>query len=187
MKSQALVRVFVAGLLMNGLLLIASVMASAAEVYTATLVEPRGLREPRKAEVTLTIEQLSTKEDTAKLEAAFDERGSDGLMNAIRAMERGVAAVAGGQTSRIHHVRVHEGQAGNTVIIVTEEPLHFPGERPDKRSLDALGIVQLDLNTQGMGRGTLAEVVAVGLKEDGSLEIQTFNQATIQLEDVRRK
>jgi hypothetical protein len=54
------------------------------------------------------------------------------------------------------------------------------------RSLDALGIVQLDLNAQGMGRGTLAEVVAVGLKEDGSLEIQTFNQATIQLEDVRK-
>ena len=55
------------------------------------------------------------------------------------------------------------------------------------RSLDALGIVQIDLNQQGMGRGMLAEVVAVALREDGSLEIQTFNRANIQLEDVRRK
>jgi hypothetical protein len=187
MNSRALGRILVAALLVNVVFLMASAVSSAAEVYTATLVEPRGLREPGKAEVSLTIEQFSTEEDSAKLEEAFKAGGSDGLMNAIRAMDRGVAAVTGGQTSRIHHVRVHEGQAGNTVIIVIEEPLRFPGERPDTRSLDALGIIQLDLNAQGMGRGTLAEVVAVGLKQDGSLEIQTFNQATIQLEDVRRK
>ncbi len=162
-------------------------MASAAEVYTATLVEKRGLREPKQAELTLTIEQFSTEEDSARLQAVFDEQGSDGLMQAIREMSRGSATVVGGRTSRIHHVRVREVQGGSSVIIVTAEPLYFPGERPDMRSIDALGIVQIDLNQHGMGRGMLAEVVAVGVKKDGSLEIQTFNRANIQLEDVRRK
>ena len=187
MKCQALVRLSVAGLMTVGLFLEASAVASAEEIYTATLVEPRGLREPKRAELTLTIEQFSTEEDSVKLQAVFDEQGSDGLMQAIREMSRGSATVVGGQTSRIHHVRVREGQVGSTIIIVTESPLYFPGERPDMRSLDALGIVQIDLNQQGMGRGMLAEVVAVGVKEDGSLEIQTFNRANIRLEDVRRK
>jgi len=187
MKSQALVRLSAAGLMMGGLILTASAVASAADVYTATLVEKRGLREPKKADLILTIERFSTEEDSVKLQAVFDEQGSDGLIQAIREMSRGSATVVGGQTSRIHHVRVHEAQGGSSIIIVTESPLYFPGERPDMRSIDALGIVQIDLNQQGMGRGMLAEVVAVEVREDGSLEIQTFNRANIQLEDVRRK
>ena len=186
MNSQALVRVLVAGLGMNGMFLMSSAVASAADVYTATMVENRGLREPKKAKVTVTIEQFSTPEDTAKLEAAYKEGGSDGAIQLIRTMERGFVTVEGIRATRIHHVRVHEGQAGNTVIIVTENPLRFPDERPDARSAGALGIVQFDLNAQGMGRGTMAEVVSVSLKEDGSLEIQSFNQATIQLEDVSK-
>jgi len=120
MKSQALVRLTVAGLMMGGFILAASAVASAAEVYTATLVEQRGLREPKKAELTISIEQYSTEEDSVRLQAVFDEQGSDGLMQAIREMSRGSATVVGGQTSAIHHVRVREAQGGSSIIIVTE-------------------------------------------------------------------
>jgi hypothetical protein len=38
-----------------------------------------------------------------------------------------------------------------------------------------------------MGRGMIAEVIQVGVRQDGTLEIQTHNTATISLEDVRRQ
>jgi len=186
MTSRALVRHVAAGLMTVGVFLGASAILSAAEVYTATLVEPRRLREPKVADVTLTIEQFSTEEDSARLQAIYEKEGSDGAIRAIREMNRGVATVKGGQTLQIHHVRVRPLQGGgSSVIVVTAEPFHFPGDRPDPRSVDALGIVQIDLNAQGAGRGSLAEVVAVELKQDGSLEIQSFNRSDIELQDVR--
>jgi len=130
MKCQALVRLSVTSLMLGGLFLETSAVASAEEVYTATLVQPRGLREAKTAELTVTVEQFSTEEDAARLRAVFEEQGSDGLIRALREMSRGVAQIQGGQTSRIHHVRVHEGQGGGQVIIVTEQPLYFPGDRP---------------------------------------------------------
>ena len=48
MKSQALVRLSAAGLMMGGLIFAATAVASAAEVYTATLVEQRGSASPRR-------------------------------------------------------------------------------------------------------------------------------------------
>ncbi|MEE9263559.1 MAG: hypothetical protein V3V11_03800 [Vicinamibacteria bacterium] len=186
MKADALVRLSFSGLFVLGTTLGWSAVASAEEVYTAMLVESRGLREDKTAQLTLTIEQFSTEEDTARLQEIFDEKGSDGLIEALHQMDRGVAQIKGGPTTRINHVRVHEGESGNQVIIVTNRPLYFPGDRPDTRSIGALGIVQLQTNKRGMGRGMMAEIIQVGVKKDGSLEIQTHNIATISLEDVQR-
>jgi hypothetical protein len=187
MKRDALVRLSIAALLVGSALVDSSAVASAEEVYTATLVESRGLREDKRAELTLTIEQFSTEEDSDRLQKIFDEQGSDGLIQALREMDRGEASIRGGTTTRINHVRVRESESGNSVVIVTDRPLYFPGERPDTRSIGALGIVQLSLNKQGMGRGMIAEVIQVGVRQDGTLEIQTHNTATISLEDVRRQ
>ena len=186
MKADALVRVSLLSSLVAGVLFGWSGAASAEEIYTAMLVESRGLREDKTAQLTLTIEQFSTEEDTARLDKIFEEKGSEGLIEALRQTDRGVAQIKGGPTTRINHVRVHEGESGNQVIIVTDRPLYFPGDRPDTRSIGALGIVQLQTNKRGMGRGMIAEVIQVGVKQDGSLEIQTHNTATISLEDVQR-
>ena len=186
MKADALVRLSFSGFLLVGAVSGFSTVASSEEIYTALLVESRGLREDKTAQFTLTIEQFSTEEDTARLQQIFDEKGSDGLIEALHQMDRGVAQIKGGPTTRINHVRVHEGETGNQVIIVTDRPLYFPGDRPDMQSIGALGIVQLQTNKRGMGRGMIAAVIQVGVKKDGSLEIQTHNTATISLEDVQR-
>ena len=186
MKADALLRFSVSSLLVFGTAWAWSAVAFGEEIYTAMLVESRGLREDKTAQLTLTIEQFSTEEDTARLGEIFDEKGSDGLIEALQQMDRGVAQIKGGPTTRINHVRVHEGETGNQVIIVTDRPLYFPGDRPDTRSIGALGIVQLQTNKRGMGRGIIAEVIQVGVKKDGSLEIQTHSTATIALEDVQR-
>ncbi len=186
MKADALVRLSFSGFLLVGAVSGFSTVASAEEIYTALLVESRGLREDKTAQLTLTIEQFSTEEDTARLQQIFDEKGSDGLIEALHQMDRGVAQIKGGPTTRVNHVRVHEGETGNQVIIVTDRPLYFPGDRPDMQSIGALGIVQLQTNKRGMGRGMIAAIIHVGVKKDGSLEIQTHNTATISLEDVQR-
>ena len=186
MKVDALFRLSFAGLFVVGAILGFSAVASAEEIYTALLVESRGVREDKTAQLTLTIQQFSTEDDTARLQEIFDEKGSDGLIEALHQMDKGVAQIKGGPTTRVNLVRVHEGESGNQVIIVTDRPLYFPGDRPDMRSIGALGIVQLQTNKRGMGRGIIAEVIQVGVKKDGSLEIQTHNTATISLEDVQR-
>lgn len=159
--------------------------ASGKDVYTATLVVPRGLTS-KSARLTVTIDQYSTEEDTAKLRKIYDEQGSEGLFAALREWNKGSAKLEGYPTQRVNHVRIHEGQGGRQVIIVTEQPLYRAEESsPSRPSTQTLGLIQLEMNNQGQGRGSMAEATKVRLTEAGVLQIEAYGAKSIKLEDVR--
>lgn len=187
MKPRALTPLAVAGLLLGGALFDSSAVASAEEVYKATIVSPRGIRADKRAELVLTIQEYATQEDADNLQKIYDKEGSDGLIKAIRQKDSGEAKIVGGPTRRINWVRVFESEGGSRIIIVTDGPLYFPEDEPDFRSRNSLGFIRLDLNKAGKGGGTLAEAVQINVTEDDVLQIQAYQTAPIQIKNVTRE
>lgn len=163
------------------------VVASADEIYKATLIAPRGIRADKTAELTLTVTQFATEEDAERYEKILDEAGSEGLLKALKQQDWGVARIQGGMTCRINHVRIYRGEGGDKVIIVTEKPLIFPEDNPELRSMESLGFIQIDFAPNGIGGGTMAEVINIAVEDDGSLQIQAYNATAIKMKDVRQE
>jgi hypothetical protein len=186
MRFTSLVRLSVIGILACAALTV-SVERADAEVYKATLIAPRGIRADKTAELTLTVKRFATEEDADRYEKILNEQGSEGLLETLRQQDWGVARVQGGMTCRINHVRIYEGKGGTKVIIVTEKPLLFPEDSPEVRSMKSFGFVQIDFAPDGSGRGTMAEAINISVEEDGSLQIQAYNAASIKMENVRQE
>jgi hypothetical protein len=186
MEVKTIMRLSVMGLLLGGAALHSSSAAFAEEVYSARVVDNRGGRRDT-VRLIVTIEELSTEEDVARLQKALDEEGSEGLFQALRQMEKGMAEIPeAGPPQRINHVRVIPVQNGRQVIIVTEHPLYLPGAAPAPTSRDTIGYIQLELNNQDKGWGRLVEAVGVRITDEGRLHIEASGAAPIQLKDARR-
>jgi hypothetical protein len=168
-----------------------SAVAFAQDVYTATVVAPRGLRTARTAKLTLTFTQYATEEDAAKLDKIYDEQGSEGVFKAFRTMNMGTASILDGPTARINWVRVWPGNITTRVIIITDPPLHFPripGEDPPPKSpVDVLGLIQLEVGDGDGGKGSAAEVLKIDVTDEGVLQVQASARAAIKLENVKQE
>jgi len=174
------------GLVLVGLFFSGIGTAFADEVYTAKLIRKRGLSKDF-VHLDLRIRERATEEQAAALRKILAEQGTDALMDALRKGDYGEARVTGGLPRRIGWVRVYPGQNGSQVIIVTERPLYFPGEEPEGETSGAVGIITLEMNDRGQGRGRLAEAVKIDITEEGVLRVEAARPATIEMEDVRRE
>ncbi len=66
-------------------------------------------------------------------------------------------------------------------------PRLFHGRDEQPKPTDALGVIQLEMNDRGQGRGRLAEAVAMHVTDEGVLQTQSARPATIEMEDVVRE
>jgi hypothetical protein len=166
---------------------VAGTLASAEEVYTATLTAARGLGK-KTAELTVTIASRTTEEDAAKLQKILQEQGSDAAIEALRQFDRGVAKITGGPSSPIRHVRAHPGQNGSRVIIITDKPLYFPEDAPSPSSSQAssVGLIELVVNSAGQGRGNMVEALKVSVTAEGVFQVVTPGATKIELENVQQ-
>jgi hypothetical protein len=186
MRTESLARLSVLGLMTAAVVFGGDVVASA-EIYKATLIAPRGIRPDKTAELTLTVKQFATEEDAERYEKILNESGSEGLIRTLKQQDWGVARIQGGMTCRINHVRIYRGEGGDKVIIVTEKPLLFPEDNPELRSMESLGFIQIDFAPNGIGSGTMAEVINIAVEDDGSLQIQAYGATAIKMKDVRQE
>jgi hypothetical protein len=169
-------------------LLVAGTLASAEEVYTATLTSARGLGK-KTAELTLTVTSRTTEEEAAKLQKILQEQGSDAAVAELRKFDRGVAKITGGPSTPIRHMRSHVGQNGARVIIITDSPLYFPEDAPSPSSISksSVGLIELVVDNTGKGRGNMVEALKVNLTADGVFQVVTPGATKIDLENVQQK
>jgi hypothetical protein len=168
--------------------LMAASLASADEVYTATLTSARGLGK-KTAELTVTITSRTSEEDAAKLQKILEEQGSDAAIAELRKFDRGLAKITGGPSSPIRHVRSHSGQNGARVIILTDGPLFFPEDAPSPSAISksSIGLIELVVDKTGRGRGNMVEALKVNVTEDGVFQVVTPGATPIDLENVQQK
>jgi hypothetical protein len=175
------------GVLAGLALLAAGSLASAQEVYTATLTSARGLGK-KTAELTLTITSRTTEEEAAALQKILQEQGSAAAIEALRKFDRGTAKITGGPSSPIRHMRSHVGQNAARVILITDTPLYFPEDAPSPSAIarKSIGLIELVVDNTGKGRGSMVEALEVKLTEDGVFQVVTPNPTRIDLENVQR-
>jgi hypothetical protein len=155
-------------------------------VYAATMAAPKGLAGEKTARLTLTVQEFTTDEEALALRDAIQKSGTEGLVEVLRDKDKGVAHITGGVTAKIVHVRVTEGENANTIVVVTDKPLYFPEDTPDRIPENAIGLINLVMNASGKGRGTMAEAVKVRLTPAGVFEVEAQSREPIEIRDVER-
>jgi hypothetical protein len=168
-------------------LLTSSSLVTAQEIYTATVIVPEALGPDRKAELTLTINDFASDEEAAELQALLQNEGSDALFAELRKRDEGLAMIKGSASQRILYARLIPGEGGNRISIITAAQLYMPDRSQDPLLENALGFVQLDVNTRGMGSGLAAAIEEVRVTEEGVLQMVTQRTQPIRLENVSRK
>ncbi len=168
--------------------LTAGTLASAEEVYTATLTAARGLGR-KTAELTVTVASRTTEEEAARLQKILQEQGSDAAIVELRKFDRGVAKITGGPSSPIRHMRSHVGRNGARVIILTDGPLYFPEDAPSPSAVSksSIGLIELVVDNTGKGRGSMVEALKIHVTEEGVFQVVTPGAQKIDLENVQQK
>lgn len=185
MRRAKLRRGTLAGLCSTAILAIAVAATAEDQVYEATMAAKRGLSEI-KAELTFTVHEFSTEEDANQIVRILQEEGSEAFIAELRKRDRGVAQVRGGPTAKICHVRVRPGENGSRVIILTDGPIYFPQDERREIPKDVIGIVQIVLNADGQGRGSIAEATKVRVTDSGTFEVEASQVAPIDIDIVRQ-
>lgn len=161
---------------------------TAQETYTAKMVRTKGLSQ-ESVQVDLQISRWASQDEADALLEVLNEGGWEALKAALLDNDFGEAQVTGGTPRKVVWARVFPGQNGNSLMIVTNEPVYFPSDPLDEQAdpQQALGVLTLEVNDRGLGRGRLAQAVALHVTDAGVLQIESARPATVEIEDVRRQ
>ena len=161
--------------------------APAKETFTATIVVARGLSEPLKTPLSVTIDQYTTDAEARQVRQVLDKSGWDELVKALRQTNKGSARMKDGPTWPINWARVFPGATGSRrIMMFAARPIPLPEEGAQAPSVDpAFGVIQLDLNAQGKGEGLLIGGAKIRVSKEGNLEIEANNTSPRRLIEVQ--
>jgi len=132
----------------------------------------------RSASVTLIIEEVTTDEDRAGLIEAFQQKGNEGLVNALEKMHsKGRMAVTGTLGYDVKYVKVFKQPDGSTVLrMVTDRPLRFGEVWSASRSSDYnLSAVEIRISKdQKKKTGTLYPACQLKLNKENVVELELY-------------
>lgn len=173
------------GLVLLSLGAIAPKAVEAEEIYTATLTAPQGLSK-KIAELTISFSERTSDEEAARLIGILQEQGVEAAMTELKKTNLGKAEIKNGYTVTVNLVRVHPGENGSRVIIMTSEPIYFPDDRPTPSSQPSVGFIELVVATRGQGRGTIAEAQNIEVTGENRFRVSASRTEPIDLENVVR-
>ena len=132
----------------------------------------------RSAGITLIIEEVTTDEERAGLMEAFQQKGNEGLVNALSKMHsKGRMSVTGTLGYDIAYVKVFKQPDGSTIIrMVTDRPLLFGEVWASTRSMDYnLSAVEIRISKDGKKKtGTLYPACQLKLNKENVVELELY-------------
>ncbi len=132
----------------------------------------------RNANVTLIIEELTTNEERAGLLEAFQQKGNEGLVNALSKMKsKGRMSVTGTLGYDVAYAKIFPQPDGSTVLrMVTDRPLLFGEVWASTRSSDyELAGVEIVIGKNKKAKsGTLYPAARLKLNKKNDLELQLY-------------
>ena len=143
--------------------------------------------------VTIIIEEYSPPEDRQALLEAFNNKGSEGLYNALNKMHaKGRIAITGTLGYDISFARTIPSANGTTLRILTNRPIRFGEAWADSRSTDYdLSAMEIVLSPQkGKSTGTLLPACQFVIdKKTGELQIENLRNPwkLVNIQDRSKK
>jgi hypothetical protein len=132
----------------------------------------------RSASVTLIIEEVTTDEERAGLIEAFQQKGNEGLVNALSKMHsKGRMSVTGTLGYDVAYVKVFKQPDGSTVLrMVTDRPLLFGEVWASTRSQDyRLSAVEIIISKDKKKKtGTLYPACQLKLNKENVVELELY-------------
>ncbi len=151
-------------------------LAQGREMYQATAMG-QSTQMGKMFNVNIIIESYSTPEDQQILIEAFQQRGNEGLVNALSKMpSKGRIAITGTLGYDINYVRVFPTPTGKKIRIVTDRPLRFGELWYDGRSTEySLSVLELEISdVKGQSGGTLLPACKFYISKEGELTMEAY-------------
>jgi hypothetical protein len=177
-------------LTIRGLLALLAIMSLSqvvrAQSYPRTLIasaEASGAAGAATATVTIRIQRLMPEFDFKAVTDGLKFGGYPGALNALRKLpEIGYVQVADRKTVLKYAHQRADGKAG--LVLVTDRPIFFVGGgAPDAKPKAGyeLGLIELEIDAQGNGKGTMAAAARVKPGPDGSVILDDYAETPVRL------
>lgn len=165
-----------------GLVLLTSTMSLAQKLPKKIYIQAQAMgtstQMGRSAGVTLIINELSTDEERAGLIEAFQQKGNEGLVNALSKMRsKGRMSVTGTLGYDVAYIKMFPQPDGSTVMrMVTDRPLRFGEVWADSRSSDYnVSAVEIVIGKdKKKTTGTLYPAVELKMNKENQLELNLY-------------
>ena len=159
------------------------------ETFTASATVKTAGGATASAPVTITVDRMMPENEAKSLLNAFTSGGAEGLRKALVGVApTGSVRVGSGEPTATRLAMERTTGTGRLLTLVTDKPILFlgaglPGAKP-RQGYD-FGVIDLEVDAQGSGTGTLAPAASVTSK-GGAFVVQDYGGELIKLTAVRR-
>jgi hypothetical protein len=163
----------------------------APEIFSAT-AETKNATGAMSGLLEIRLKRYTPDFDRKTVEAALREGGYPRFLTTLRnAPEVGQLVLGGGEPFAIRYAREKVEGGGRTILVVTDRPVFFiSGGRPGgtkSRAGYEIGVVEIQLDATGQGRGTMAAAARVRPDGDGGVLLDDYAEELITLTKLTRK
>jgi hypothetical protein len=161
------------------------------EIFSGHIVDTE-TREPNESErgdhIRVIIERWSTEQERQALVQAFEEKGTDGLLSALRKTERlGTLRKSISRSWDLRYaVQVPTADGGRRIIVGTYRYVDFWEANREKKASYPFTLIELHLDKEDKGDGRISQASKISRSKDGKqIELEHYFSEPLRLRDVR--
>jgi hypothetical protein len=162
----------------------------AAEDFNGFIVDTAGAV-PRKSSdhFTLHVDEYTTDEEARALAKVLLEEGPEAVIKALRKIEKGYIKIGSRLGYGLGFIRSIDAENGGRIIrAVTDRPIQMFELMRNTRSSDhEFGLLEIELDVKGSGKGQLIAAAEVTIKPDGTVEIESLGSRPFLLQSVKQR
>lgn len=158
--------------------------------YAVTAIGQAGAAAGKTFGMSVYIEGTTSNGDRDELIGILKQKGQDGVVSKLEdTKDLGRVAPTGSVGTGMRFVRiVPKSDGGMHIVMATNRPISFPELWNGTRSRDyPIGIVVLDVDKNGKGKGSFAPACKIKFNKKGELEIENYGQKPFRLANVYRE
>ena len=166
--------------------------ATAPEVFSGT-AQIKNATGAASGTIEVRLSRYTPDFDRNTVETALRLGGYPRFLTTLRnAPEVGQLVLAGGEPYAIRYAREKVDAGGRTIIVVTDKPVFFVGgARTDPKAKPRagyeVGVLQIQVDGTGRGKGTMAGAARVRPDGDGGVLLDDYAEEPIVLANITRK
>lgn len=163
------------------------------EIFTAYIVdtETRDPSEKKQGDlIHVIIERWSTEQERQALVQAFEQKGADGLLAALRKSEslgKLRKSIARSWDLR-YAVQVPTADGGRRIVVATDRWLDYWEANREEKASYPFTLIELRLDKEDKGDGRASPATKISRSQDGKhFELDHYSSEPLRLEDVRKQ
>ncbi len=137
----------------------------------------------------LQLDEFSTDEEVQKLATTLTEEGSRALQREMHALDLGWLRIDGSVAVPVAVARSIDVEGGRIVRVLIDRPISFFEVWNRPRIADyPMTILEIQVDEEGRGQGTLIAAAQLEINEEGSLEVESLGGwQSFRLRNVRER